>query len=94
MENEQCHADRFYPAESVETNAYFPSKISHKDRKITWIINCSGYTNVEKAEALTQAAETLTQQIATSLKIAEKNLADSKVYAPYSGYIVSKTVNT
>lgn len=37
-------------AESVETNAYFPSKISHKDRKITWIINCSAYTNVEKAE--------------------------------------------
>lgn len=49
-------------AESVETNAYFPSKISHKDRKITWIINCSGYTNVEKAEEDTELAAKLNEE--------------------------------
>ena len=48
--------------ESVETNAYFPSKIAHKDRKITWIINCSGYTNVEKAEEETELAAKLNEE--------------------------------
>lgn len=49
-------------AESVETNAYFPSKISHKERKITWIVNCSGYTNVEKAEEDTELAAKLNEE--------------------------------
>ena len=48
--------------ESVETNAYFPSKISHKERKITWIINCSGYTNVEKAEEEEELASKLNEK--------------------------------
>lgn len=48
-------------AESIETNAYFPSKISHKERKITWIVNCSGYTNVEKAEEDTELAAKLNE---------------------------------
>ena len=47
--------------DSVETNAYFPSKIAHKDRKITWIINCSAYTNVEKAEEETELAAKLNE---------------------------------
>lgn len=67
--------------------------ISRSDFEGTEVSYKSAIANVEKAEALTQATETLTQQIATSLKIAEKNLADSKVYAPYSGYIVSKKMN-
>lgn len=48
-------------AESIETNAYFPSKISHKERKITWIVNCSGYTNVEKAEEDIELASKLNE---------------------------------
>ena len=48
--------------DSVETNAYFPSKIAHKDRKITWIINCSGYTNVEKAEEDGELAAKLNEE--------------------------------
>ena len=67
--------------------------ISRSDFEGTEVSYKSAIANVEKAEALTQAADTLTQQLATSLKIAEKNLADSKVYAPYSGYIVSKKMN-
>ena len=35
---------------SIETAAYFPSDIPHDNRKIKWIINCSAYTNVDKAE--------------------------------------------
>ncbi len=37
-------------ADSIETNSYFPSDIRRSDRKIQWIINCSAYTNVDKAE--------------------------------------------
>lgn len=48
--------------DSVETNAYFPSKIAHKDRKITWIINCSAYTNVEKAEEDAELAAKLNEE--------------------------------
>ena len=40
-------------AKSIETSAYFPSQLSHSQRQINWIINCSGYTNVEKAEEYT-----------------------------------------
>ena len=43
----------------IETAAYFPSELSHNDRKIQWIINCSGYTNVEKAEEETELSEKL-----------------------------------
>ena len=50
--------------------------ISRSDFEGTEVSYKSAIANVEKAEALTQAADTLTQQLATSLKIAEKNLAD------------------
>ena len=33
-----------------ETSSYEISNLSHSDRQIKWIINCSAYTNVEKAE--------------------------------------------
>ena len=67
--------------------------ISRSDFEGTEVSYKSAIANVEKAEALTKAVDTLTQQLATSLKIAEKNLADSKVYAPYDGYIVSKKMS-
>lgn len=38
-------------AKSIETSAYFPSKLPHEHRQIKWIINCAAYTNVEKAES-------------------------------------------
>lgn len=44
---------------SIETAAYFPSKLEHSDRQIKWIINCSAYTNVEKAEEDVELAEKL-----------------------------------
>jgi len=44
---------------SIDTASYFPSEIAHKDRKIKWIINCSAYTNVEKAEEEKELAEKL-----------------------------------
>ena len=43
----------------IETAAYFPSDIPHDDRKIKWIINCSAYTNVDKAEEEPELAEKL-----------------------------------
>ncbi len=67
--------------------------ISRSDFEGTEVSYKSAIANVEKAEALTKAVDTLTQQLATSLKISEKNLADSKVYAPYDGYIVSKKMS-
>lgn len=44
---------------SIETAAYYPSKLKHSDRQIKWIINCSAYTNVEKAEEDVELAEKL-----------------------------------
>ena len=43
----------------IETAAYFPSNLPKSDRKIKWIINCSAYTNVDKAEEDTELAEKL-----------------------------------
>lgn len=43
----------------IETAAYFPSELPKQDRKIHWIINCSAYTNVDKAEEETELAEKL-----------------------------------
>lgn len=43
----------------IETAAYFPSKLEHADRQIKWIINCSAYTNVDKAEEEPELAEKL-----------------------------------
>ena len=43
----------------IATASYFPSDIPHDDRKIKWIINCSGYTNVDKAEEESELAEKL-----------------------------------
>lgn len=37
-------------ATSVDTSSYFPSDLPRSERKIKWIINCSAYTNVDKAE--------------------------------------------
>jgi len=34
----------------IETASYFPSKLSRTERQVKWIINCSAYTNVDKAE--------------------------------------------
>ncbi len=46
----------------IETAAYFPSDLRRSDRKIQWIINCSAYTNVDKAEEETELAEKLNAQ--------------------------------
>ena len=46
-------------AESIKTASYFPSDLSHQDRQIQWIINCSAYTNVDKAEEDVEIAEKL-----------------------------------
>lgn len=43
-------------ASSTSTTSYFPSELTHTERRITWIINCSAYTNVEKAEEDTELA--------------------------------------
>ena len=43
----------------IETAAYFPSELKKADRKIQWIINCAGYTNVDKAEEEPELAEKL-----------------------------------
>ena len=43
----------------IETAAYFPSELPKQDRKINWIINCSAYTNVDKAEEEPELAEKL-----------------------------------
>ncbi|MCR5188539.1 MAG: dTDP-4-dehydrorhamnose reductase [Treponema sp.] len=49
-------------ADSIETAAYFPSELKRSERKIKWIINCSAYTNVEKAEEDVELAEKLNAQ--------------------------------
>ena len=43
----------------IETAAYFPSELPRENRKINWIINCSAYTNVDKAEEEPDLAEKL-----------------------------------
>ncbi len=48
-------------SKSVETDSYFPSNLSYKKRKIKWIINCSAYTNVDKAEEDTELASKLNE---------------------------------
>lgn len=48
-------------ARSIETEAYFPSSLSHSERQIKWIINCSAYTNVEKAEEDNELATKLNE---------------------------------
>lgn len=49
-------------ANNVLTDSYFPSDLPHSERRITWIINCSAYTNVEKAEEDVELAEKLNSQ--------------------------------
>lgn len=49
-------------ANNVLTDSYFPSDLPHSERRITWIINCSAYTNVEKAEEDVELAEKLNFQ--------------------------------
>lgn len=46
---------------SIETASYFPSELQHSDRQIKWIINCSAYTNVAKAEEDTELASKLNE---------------------------------
>lgn len=46
-------------ANSTRTSSYFPSELTHTQRQINWIINCSAYTNVEKAEEDIEIAEKL-----------------------------------
>jgi len=46
-------------ANSTRTSSYFPSNLSHTERQIKWIINCSAYTNVEKAEEDVELADKL-----------------------------------
>lgn len=67
--------------------------ISRSDFEGTEVSYKSALAGVQKAEALTKATNSLSEQLATSLKIAEKNLADSKIFAPYNGYIVAKKMN-
>ena len=67
--------------------------ISKSDLEKTEVNYKAAAADVEKAGALTSAVNTLAQQMTASLNIAEKSLADSKVYAPYNGYIVSKKMN-
>ena len=49
-------------ANNILTESYFPSDLPHSERRITWIINCSAYTNVEKAEEDVELAEKLNAQ--------------------------------
>lgn len=49
-------------ANGVLTDSYYPSDLPHSERRITWIINCSAYTNVEKAEEDSELAEKLNAQ--------------------------------
>ena len=49
-------------ANNILTESYFPSDLPHSERRITWIINCSAYTNVEKAEQDVDLAEKLNAQ--------------------------------
>lgn len=46
-------------ANSLFTSSYYPSKLSHEQRQIKWILNCSAYTNVEKAEEELELAKKL-----------------------------------
>ena len=46
-------------ANKIETESYYPSDKEMSDRRIKWIINCSAYTNVDKAETDTELAEKL-----------------------------------
>ncbi|MCF0242923.1 MAG: dTDP-4-dehydrorhamnose reductase [Treponema sp.] len=60
-------------AASVETSSYFPSSLPRQERQISWIINCSAYTNVDKAESDVEKAELLNKTGACNIaRIARK----------------------
>lgn len=60
-------------ASSVETSSYFPSSLPRQERRIKWIINCSAYTNVDKAEEDIELAEKLNASGALNIaRIARK----------------------
>ncbi len=77
-----------------DKDLYKNEAISKSDFERTEVSYKSAIAGVKKAEAFSNATKSLTQQLAASLNIAEKNLADSKVLAPYDGYIVSKKMNS
>lgn len=61
-------------AASLRTSSYYPSTLSHKDRQINWIINCSGYTNVEKAEEDVELANQLNNKGAQNIARLSRSL--------------------
>ena len=54
-------------AKTIETEAYFPSALSHSERQIKWVINCSAYTNVDKAEEEQELAQKLNEEGARNI---------------------------
>lgn len=67
-------------AKSIETSAYFPSALPHKERQINWIINCAAYTNVEKAEEEKDLAENINHIGALNVARTARNIGSKLIH--------------
>ncbi|MCI6591418.1 MAG: dTDP-4-dehydrorhamnose reductase [Spirochaetia bacterium] len=77
----------------IETESYFPSDLPRSERKIKWIINCSAYTNVDKAEEDVELAEKL--NAAGPLNIARTARAiGAKLIHISTDYVFNGTANS
>lgn len=77
----------------IETASYFPSELTHSERKINWIINCSAYTNVDKAEEEPELAEKL--NVTGPLNIARiARSIGAKLIHISTDYVFNGTANT
>ena len=65
---------------SIETSAYFPSKLPHKDRQIKWIINCAAFTDVEKAEEDRDIAEKVNYEGALNVARIARNIGAKLIH--------------
>ncbi|MCR4949649.1 MAG: dTDP-4-dehydrorhamnose reductase [Treponema sp.] len=77
----------------VETASYFPSDIPHSDRKIQWIINCSAYTNVDKAEEETDLSEKLNATGPLNIARTARSIGAKLIHIS-TDYVFNGTANT
>ena len=90
---------------SIETASYFPSKLSRTERQINWIINCAGYTNVDKAEIESDKAKFVNENGALNIARISRSIGaklihistdyvfDGKSQIPYTENDIKSPIN-
>lgn len=57
----------------IEKESYLPNELPLSERQIKWIINCSGYTNVEQSETEIEKAEQINKDGARNIARIARN---------------------